>query len=75
VTPRRPALAVGRVAAYFLTIGLAFLCVEIATIQRFILFLSHPDPHSVQVATRKLDRRALGGIAAWRMPGLRVHLQ
>jgi spermidine synthase len=31
-----------RVAAYFLTIGLAFLCVEIASIQRFILFLSHP---------------------------------
>lgn len=32
----------GRVAAYFLTIGLAFLFVEIASIQHFILFLSHP---------------------------------
>jgi spermidine synthase len=31
-----------RVAGYFLTIGLAFLFVEIASIQRFILFLSHP---------------------------------
>jgi spermidine synthase len=31
-----------RVAAYFITIGLAFLFVEIAVIQRFILFLSHP---------------------------------
>ncbi len=31
-----------RVAIYFLTIGLAFLFVEIASIQRFILFLGHP---------------------------------
>jgi spermidine synthase len=31
-----------RVAVYFLAIGLAFLFVEIASIQRFILFLSHP---------------------------------
>jgi hypothetical protein len=31
-----------RVAIYFLTIGFAFLFVEIASIQRFILFLSHP---------------------------------
>jgi spermidine synthase len=31
-----------RVAVYFLAIGLAFLLVEIASIQRFILFLSHP---------------------------------
>jgi spermidine synthase len=32
----------GRVAAYFLTIGFAFFFVEIASIQRFILFLGHP---------------------------------
>jgi spermidine synthase len=32
----------GRVAAYFLMIGLAFLFVEMASIQHFILFLSHP---------------------------------
>jgi spermidine synthase len=32
----------GRVALYFLAIGLAFLFIEIASIQRFILFLSHP---------------------------------
>jgi spermidine synthase len=31
-----------RVAIYFLAIGLAFLFVEIASIQRFILFLGHP---------------------------------
>ena len=32
----------GRVAVYFLTLGLAFLFVEIAFIQRFVLFLGHP---------------------------------
>ena len=32
----------GRVAAYFLTIGFAFFFIEIASIQRFILFLGHP---------------------------------
>jgi hypothetical protein len=31
-----------RVGVYFLTIGFAFLFVEIASIQRFILFLGHP---------------------------------
>lgn len=31
-----------RVAIYFLAIGLAFLFVEIASIQRFVLFLGHP---------------------------------
>jgi hypothetical protein len=29
-------------AVYFATLGLAFLCMEIAFMQRFILFLSHP---------------------------------
>jgi hypothetical protein len=37
---RRPGL--GRVAVYFLCLGLAFLFVEIAFIQRFTLFLAHP---------------------------------
>lgn len=32
----------GRVVLYFLSIGLAFLFVEIAFIQKFILFLHHP---------------------------------
>lgn len=31
-----------RVALYFLSLGLAFLFIEIAFIQKFILFLSHP---------------------------------
>ena len=32
----------GRVACYFLALGLAFLFIEIAFMQRFTLFLSHP---------------------------------
>ena len=31
-----------RVPAYFIAIGLAFMFVEIAFIQKFLLFLSHP---------------------------------
>src|SRR6266700_7540780 len=35
-------LARWRIALYFLAIGFAFLFVEIASIQRFVLFLGHP---------------------------------
>ncbi|MFP3938729.1 MAG: spermidine synthase [Thermoanaerobaculia bacterium] len=38
----RPAGGLGRVAVYFGCLGLAFLFVEIAFIQRFTLFLAHP---------------------------------
>ena len=37
-----PAPVRWRVFAYFLAIGIAFLFVEVASIQRFMLFLSHP---------------------------------
>src|SRR5216684_4055355 len=37
-----PVSSRGRVALYFLAIGLGFLFVEIASIQRFVLFLGHP---------------------------------
>ena len=39
----------GRVLAYFLALGLAFLLVEIAFIERFTLFLGHPV-HAVATA-------------------------
>jgi hypothetical protein len=39
---RAPVASRGRVALYFLAIGLGFLFVEIASIQRFVLFLGHP---------------------------------
>ncbi len=38
----RPDLSAVRVAAYFLSIGFAFMFVEIAFIQKFLLLLSHP---------------------------------
>ncbi len=39
---REPSFTRGRVALYFLAIGLGFLFIEIASIQRFVLFLGHP---------------------------------
>jgi spermidine synthase len=38
----RQSAGLGRIALYFAAIGLAFLFVEIASIQRFTLFLAHP---------------------------------
>jgi len=38
----RPGAGMWRIAIYFTAIGLAFLFVEIASIQRFTLFLAHP---------------------------------
>jgi spermidine synthase len=38
----RRSAGLGRIAVYFAAIGLAFLFVEIASIQRFTLFLAHP---------------------------------
>jgi spermidine synthase len=40
--PEPAALATWRVALYFLAIGFAFLFIELASIQRFMLFLGHP---------------------------------
>ena len=40
--PSHRAAARGRVVAYFFSLGLAFLFIEIAFIQRFTLFLGHP---------------------------------
>jgi SAM-dependent methyltransferase len=37
-----PALSAMRIAAYFLAIGFAFMFVEIAFIQKFLLLLTHP---------------------------------
>ncbi len=53
-----------RVALYFLAIGLAFLFVEIASIQRFILFLGHPIYATSVVLCGFLVFAGLGGGAA-----------
>jgi SAM-dependent methyltransferase len=39
---RQPEVSGGRMGGYFFLLGLAFMFVEIAFIQKFILFLSHP---------------------------------
>ena len=55
-----------RVAAYFLALGLAFLFVEIAFIQKFILFLSHPLYAVAVVLTGFLLFAGVGsGISSW----------
>ena len=53
-------------AAYFLALGLAFLFVEIAFIQKFILFLSHPLYAVAVVLTGFLLFAGVGsGISSW----------
>lgn len=42
VSSARHALPPGRICLYFLGIGLAFMFMEIAFIQKFVLFLAHP---------------------------------
>ena len=55
-----------RVAAYFLALGLAFLFVEIAFIQKFILFLGHPLYAVAVVLTGFLLFAGVGsGASSW----------
>lgn len=62
--PRTGAKA--RAAAYFLLIGLAFLFIEIAFIQRFVLFLGHPLYALAVVLAAFLVFAGLGsGASAW----------
>jgi len=55
------------VAAYFFAIGLAFLFVEIASIQRFVLFLAHPLYAIAVVLAGFLIFAGFGASAASRM--------
>lgn len=56
-----------RVILYFLSIGLAFLFVEIAFIQKFILFLHHPLYAVALVLTAFLVFAGLGSGFSWRL--------
>ena len=58
----------GRVAIYFLALGLAFLFIEIAFIQRFTLFLSHPLYAVSVVLAAFLIFAGLGSGTAGRLP-------
>ncbi|MGD8681768.1 MAG: hypothetical protein PVJ33_15465 [Lysobacterales bacterium] len=64
---RRPAGAGGRMGAYFFLLGLAFLFVEMAFIQKFILFLSHPLYSVAVVLAGFLVFAGLGSISSGRM--------
>ena len=70
---RRPARVVGgpRLAGYFFAIGIAFLFVEIAFIQRFLLFLSHPVYAVAVVLTGFL---VFAGLGAGAVPRLTARL-
>ncbi len=61
-----------RILAYFLALGLAFLFVEIAFIQRFIVFLGHPIYAVAVVLSGFLVFAGLGSAAA---PGLARRLE
>jgi hypothetical protein len=56
-----------RVVLYFLSIGLAFLFIEIAFIQKFILFLHHPLYAVALVLTAFLIFAGLGSGFSWRL--------
>ena len=58
-----------RVAGYFLALGLAFLFVEIAFIQRFVLFLGHPLTALAVVLAGFLVFAGLGSAFAERLAG------
>lgn len=55
-----------RAALYFLAIGLAFMFMEIAFIQKFVLFLSHPLYAVAVVLCAFLIFAALGSWLSWR---------
>ena len=58
-----------RVALYFLALGFAFMFVEIAFIQKFILFLSHPLYAAAVVLSAFLIFAGLGSRYAVRLQG------
>ncbi len=56
-----------RVVIYFSSVGLAFLFIEIAFIQKFILFLHHPLYAVALVLTAFLIFAGLGSGVSWRL--------
>jgi spermidine synthase len=64
----RRTLPAAPVALYFLAIGFAFMFMEIAFIQKFVLFLSHPLYAVAVVLCAFLLFAAVGGWLAGRLP-------
>lgn len=68
----RRSLPGARVALYFLAIGFAFMFMEIAFIQKFVLFLSHPLYAVAVVLCAFLVFAAAGGWLAGRAQGSNI---
>ncbi|WP_341319400.1 SAM-dependent methyltransferase [Paraburkholderia sp. IMGN_8] len=68
------ALSGRRIAIYFLAIGFAFMFVEIAFIQKFILFLSHPLYAVAVVLCAFLSFAGLGSRYSQRLQGGEANL-
>ncbi len=67
------AISKGHVITYFSAIGLAFLFIEIAFIQKFILFLHHPLYAVALVLTAFLVFASLGSGFSWRLLKSRLY--
>jgi hypothetical protein len=64
---RKPPRERWRIAGYFFTIGLSFMLIEIAFIQKFILFLSHPLYAAAVVLSAFLMFAGLGSALSGRV--------
>jgi spermidine synthase len=62
-----PAVPRGRVAIYFASLGLGFLFLEVAFIQRLVLFLSHPVTSVTTVIAALLVSSGLGSLLGRRI--------
>ena len=60
--------ALGATLGYFALLGLAYLCVEIPLLQRFILFLGHPAYAMATVLFALLLFSGLGSLLSGRVP-------
>lgn len=67
---RRGALPRGRVLGYFFAIGIGFIFLEVALIQKFILYLSHPLYAVAVVLTGMLFWAGLGSASLERLQKL-----
>lgn len=77
-TPREPASVVSfnrfRILAYFVSLGLGFLLLEIAFLQKFILLLNHPLYAAATVLSSFLIAAGIGSAWAQRYAGT-LHAQ
>jgi hypothetical protein len=67
--PRRPGVL--KFLLYFLFIGAGYILIEVALIQKFVLFLGHPTPALTVVIFSLLVSSGLGSAAAGRLEAYR----